>query len=333
MRLPDDYIADCERRARRYQGQWTGTAGSMAADSMRLQIERRELVATIAELEHANAALRAAVESRLQGGEEPPVDPAAAGVPAEFLAKHAQMTFVPAALQKPAEFGMECVSATLTPEQLEAVWGQYREKQAQLHARIRGEVPSEPIKVETIQRRRQAVLPIIGLTGPAGCGKTTVAGMIEGAAVIQLADPLYAALALMLGVDEAILRHRAAKEKPLPGLDRSPRQLLQTLGTDWGRAFVGSDVWLRQAGRRIDALHAAGAATVIVADVRFENEAEWIRHRGGQVWRVEREPATAAAPHASEAGIPYGLIDRTIDNTGSAEETRLRVAEALKGDE
>ncbi len=322
MRLPDDYIAECERRARRYQGQWTGTAGAMAADSMRLQIERRELLQKIAELESANAALRAAV----------PENPADAGVPADFLAKNAQMTFSPAAPQKPAEFKMEQIGATLTPEQLEAVWAPYREKQAALHARLRGELPAEPIKVEAIPLRRAASVSIIGLTGPAGCGKTTVAGMIEGAAIIQLADPLYAALATMLGVDEAILRHRAAKEKPLPGLDRSPRQLLQTLGTDWGRAFVGPDVWLRLAGRRIEALHAAGAATVVVADVRFENEAEWIRNRGGQVWRIEREPAAAAAAHVSEAGIPYELIDRTIDNTGSAEETRQRVAEALKGD-
>lgn len=332
MRLPDDYIAECERRARRYQGQWTGSGGVMAADSMRLQIERRELLQTIAELERKNAELRAAVEARLRGAALP-ADPADAGVPADFLEKHAQMTFVPAQPQKPAEFGMECIRASLTPEQLEAVWAPYREKQAAMHARIRGEVPADPIKVEEIALGRRATLPIIGLTGPAGCGKTTVAGMVAGAVVIQLADPLYAALAMMLGVDESLLRHRGSKERPLPGFDRSPRQLLQTLGTDWGRAFVGADVWLRMAGRRIDALHAAGATTVVVADVRFENEAEWIRNRGGEVWRIAREPATAAAEHASEAGIPASLIDRTIDNTGSPEQTRELVAAAFRGDQ
>lgn len=331
MRLPEDYIADCERRARRYQGQWTGTAGAMAADSMRLQLERRELLETIDELEQVNAVLHAAAAASVVPGPVP-ADPAQAGVPREFLDKHRNVTFRPAVPQAEATFQMQQVGASLTPEQLEAVWAKYREKQAALHARIRGEIPTEPISVEAIplQRDTPAAPAIVGLTGPAGCGKTTVAGMVEGAVVIQLADPLYAALALMLGVDEAILRHRGAKERPLPGFDRSPRQLLQTLGTDWGRAFVGPDVWLRMAGRRIDALHAAGATTVILADVRFENEAEWIRNRGGEVWRVEREPAAAAAAHVSEAGIPDALIDRTIDNTGTPEQTRQMVAAALR---
>ena len=326
MRLPDDYIAECERRARRYQGQWTGTAGVMAADSMRLQTERRELLERIEKLEAVNAELR-------EASGDVSLSLAAAGVPADFLAQHAQMTFVPAKPQKPAVFGMECVSVSHTPEQIEALFAAHKKKQADLHARIRGELPIEPTATRIIPIGRRATLPIIGLTGPAGCGKTTVAGMVPGAAVIQLADPLYAALALMLGVDEALLRHRGSKEQPLPGWDRSPRQLLQTLGTEWGRAVVGPDVWLRMAGRRIDALHAAGATTVVVADVRFDNEAEWIRNRGGEVWRIAREPATAAAEHASEAGIPASLIDRTIDNTGSAERTRELVAAAFRGDQ
>lgn len=315
MRLPDDYIADCERRARRYQGQWTGTAGAMAADSMRLLIERRRLLETINELKTANAAAKS---------EQSP-DLAAAGVPSEFLAKHQQVTFVRAEAAPPFEVTPTCIAVSHTKEELEALWAPYTRKHKEMMERMRQEPAVSPPVVEPAPR-----LPLLGLTGPAGCGKSTVAGMIEGAVVIQLADPLYAALALMLGVDEAILRHRGAKERPLPGFDRSPRQLLQTLGTDWGRAFVGADVWLRMAGRRIDALHAAGATTVVLADVRFENEAEWIRNRGGEVWRVEREPAAAAAAHASEAGIPDALINRTIDNTGTPENTRQRVAAALR---
>ncbi len=311
MRLTDEYITECEKRARKWQGQWTGTCGAVAADSMRLQLERRELLSTIEELERVNAALREA------------------GLPAEFLAKHGQVTFIPAETQEPATFEMQQIGASLTPEQLEAVWGAYREKQAALHARIRGELPAEPIKVEEFKARRPVT--IIGLTGPAGCGKTTVAGMVEGGVVIQLADPLYSGLAVMLGVDESILRNRASKESPLPGLGRSPRQLLQTLGTEWGREHVGEDVWLRIAGRRIASLQAAGAAVVVIADVRFPNEAEWIRAQGGEVWRIVREPATQAAAHASEQGIPPELIDRTIDNTGTPEQTRGLVAAAAKG--
>lgn len=40
--LADEYLQQCEGRARQYQGQWTGTAGSLAADVMRLlwEVER-----------------------------------------------------------------------------------------------------------------------------------------------------------------------------------------------------------------------------------------------------------------------------------------------------
>jgi hypothetical protein len=66
--LTDDYIAEARQRAYRYQGQWCGTSGSLAADVARLLIERNKMQGTITNLEDTNAALRAAVESRLAGG-------------------------------------------------------------------------------------------------------------------------------------------------------------------------------------------------------------------------------------------------------------------------
>jgi hypothetical protein len=66
--LTDDYIAEARQRAYRYQGQWTGTAGSLAADVARLLIERKKMQGFITELEQTNAQLRAAVETRLAGG-------------------------------------------------------------------------------------------------------------------------------------------------------------------------------------------------------------------------------------------------------------------------
>ena len=66
--LSDEYLADARQRAYRYQGQWTGTAGSLAADVARLLIERKKMQGTITNLEDTNAQLRAAVETRLAGG-------------------------------------------------------------------------------------------------------------------------------------------------------------------------------------------------------------------------------------------------------------------------
>ena len=49
--LTDDYLADARQRAYRYQGQWTGTAGSLAADVARLLIESKRMQGTITNLE------------------------------------------------------------------------------------------------------------------------------------------------------------------------------------------------------------------------------------------------------------------------------------------
>jgi hypothetical protein len=45
--LPADYLADVERRARRFQGQWTGSEGGLAADVIRLLKERAELMSQL----------------------------------------------------------------------------------------------------------------------------------------------------------------------------------------------------------------------------------------------------------------------------------------------
>jgi len=66
--LTDEYLADARQRAYRYQGQWTGTAGSLAADVARLLIERKKMQGHITSIEETNSKLRAAVETRLAGG-------------------------------------------------------------------------------------------------------------------------------------------------------------------------------------------------------------------------------------------------------------------------
>ena len=49
--LTDEYLRECEARARKFQGQWTGTCGSLAADSMRMLLEVRRLKERVAELQ------------------------------------------------------------------------------------------------------------------------------------------------------------------------------------------------------------------------------------------------------------------------------------------
>jgi hypothetical protein len=169
---------------------------------------------------------------------------------------------------------------------------------------------------------------IIGLCGAAGSGKNTAASLIcglTGAAQIAFADPIYEAVSCITGLSRAKLEDRTIKEAVLDWIDRSPRHLLQTLGTEWGRNTVHQEIWVRRAMER--AREAGGL--VVITDVRFDNEAEAIHAAGGVVWQVRRMGAGVAGNHASEAGVSERLIDLRIENNGTICELASAVYAAL----
>lgn len=161
---------------------------------------------------------------------------------------------------------------------------------------------------------------IIGLTGQAGSGKDTVRGILEqchGFRGMAFADPIRSMLATLLcdaGVSPEWIYRRDLKEKPIPELGTSYRHLAQTLGTEWGRSFTQGDPWLRIAQARATALKACGVNRLVISDVRFPNEASWIRAQGGEIWRIERPNIPSVREHASEK-LEHITPDRTIPNT------------------
>ena len=188
---------------------------------------------------------------------------------------------------------------------------------------------------------------LIGLTGPAGCGKSTIAQAIvlhendlcywKDAARHRFAGPLKAMLRT-LGLTEAQV-DGDQKETPCELLGgKTPRAAMQLLGTDWGRNMIGPDLWVRATMLRVDADLAEGKL-VVIDDVRFDNEVTAIHERGGIVVKLVRdthEPLLAqyrAAQHASEAGVSPHLVDVIVPNQDAPDAVaRFILNQLVQGD-
>lgn len=184
--------------------------------------------------------------------------------------------------------------------------------------------------------------PIIGLTGAAGSGKDTVAEIICGAAPychLSFAEPIRAMLrALMRYAEESpdYMSKRDLKEIHIPGIGASYRHLAQTLGTEWGRHQVPG-LWINVASARMadikgqnDIFGADYPARFVISDVRFQDEAAFIRQRGGVIWRVVRPGTEPVRQHISEAGALTIEPDAIVPNAGTQAELRAQVADLLQ---
>lgn len=160
---------------------------------------------------------------------------------------------------------------------------------------------------------------LVGLCGAAGVGKDTVAEVLvreHGFRRMAFADPIKDALAAMLGGLFLTRAHsHDNKELPIEGLGVSYRMLVQTLGTEWGRQMIGEDFWVAILRRRL-AIEVDATTPVVVSDVRFANEAAWVREFG-VLWHIRRPGVAPVRAHASEAGIVPRNGEPVLMNDGS----------------
>jgi len=124
------------------------------------------------------------------------------------------------------------------------------------------------------------------------------------------------------------LERRELKEEPIPLLGHSYRELMQTLG-DWGRGR-SPDFWVRHAGAYLADVMPQTFGSFVVSDVRFINEATWVRKQGGVIWRVHRDLAGPVREHVSESEQDDIKPSLTIHNNGTLDDLRVSVREALE---
>lgn len=185
---------------------------------------------------------------------------------------------------------------------------------------------------------------IVGLVGRAGAGKDTTAAVLAHAAGyerVAFADAVRIEIAHSFGVDSRLFTSQHLKEQAVISLAigrshdhrfirqmceldkdisvmRSPRQIMRWWATEYRRNLDGEQYWINRLHDRIEDLHSRGHRRIAISDVRFLNEAAFVKEINGQLWRVSRQFADRVrAPHQSEWEVDDITCDRTIDNNGT----------------
>lgn len=169
------------------------------------------------------------------------------------------------------------------------------------------------------KKRKKPLL--IAFTGEAGSGKDTACSFLEPTHQFAFAEPLKRMLGDTFGFTYEQMYIPEEKEKVHEVWGISFRECAQWMGTDVLRGRW-RDFFTRRMGMEIDnALKDDPSAFIVITDARFDNEAEFIRERGGFILKVERtnnHKKTAHGTHASEQGISDHLIDGVITNNGTS---------------
>ena len=128
---------------------------------------------------------------------------------------------------------------------------------------------------------------IIGLSGPAGAGKTYAANVLRNVLnenanggyfkVESFAAPLKTFVLDLAG--EKFPMQKDARHPVFP--EMTYREALQRIGTEVMRDSLDKDIWIRSLDVRTE------HQNIIIDDVRFENEVDWIHSKGGIVLRIE----------------------------------------------
>jgi hypothetical protein len=185
---------------------------------------------------------------------------------------------------------------------------------------------------------------LIGLHGKARSGKDTVAAhLIKKHNLFRYGPsvPVKDITAAMFNFPRWYLDDDKMKEEIDPFWHITYRQMAQKVGKECSRDIFGEDFWMRHVEKKFEEVkETCGIITqtnilpegMILADIRYPNEAEWVRARGGIVLFIVRDNAptiSGFANHEGEKGLSVDLADAVIYNNGTIEELYQQVDRIL----
>ena len=126
-------------------------------------------------------------------------------------------------------------------------------------------------------------MEIIGLMGHQGVGKNYIADVLlknlpkKNSVIIAFADHFKV---------DCICKHNCEYNKVFGEKDYETRRMLQKVGTEEGRNVFGENIWINVTETWIKLLNERGVERFIICDVRFQNEADWIKKMNGILVKI-----------------------------------------------
>jgi len=177
-------------------------------------------------------------------------------------------------------------------------------------------------------------MKVIGLCGYAGSGKDTAAEALveQGWLRVAFADPIREmALAIDPYVSAStdgtcvVTKHRLSwvldyvggwqKAQTWPEV----RRLLQRIGTEAGREILGKNIWIQLAYAAMTEASISDdpPAGIVITDLRFKNEYEWLKLVHAIIVRISRPGIGPVNDHQSDRYLANFQVDAEIVNDGS----------------
>lgn len=142
---------------------------------------------------------------------------------------------------------------------------------------------------------------IIGLIGYKNSGKDTLADYLVAKHHFKkhaFADPVKKVCKIMFHLEQEQLDDPKKKEVVDERWGMTPRQMMQKVGTDMVRCMLGNDFWVKNMDMMVR--QQDSHSKIVVSDVRFQNEAKWVKQNDGILIRIVDKQSDHHDTHLSE---------------------------------
>ena len=180
---------------------------------------------------------------------------------------------------------------------------------------------------------------IIGIAGKKRSGKDTAADIIDEYSNNKVKTFAFATILkevvqkVFIISDEQMID---LKEVKIERLGYSPRQLLQNSGDHFRK--VNPNVFTDYMEHNISS-HTESDITIIITDVRFDDECMFIKKHNGVLIGIDAEERLrarrardggAADNHCTEKGVSKDLVDFWVTNNGTKEQFKDKMIKLIK---